>query len=85
MNEIHTNFFEKVLREKECLILLCIKDVAQTNKAELGKLYEVGIFVLYYVYKFYCCKKLNHQNFDYLAFQLIKNRMLDYIRNDVNT
>lgn len=85
MDEIYTTFFDKILKEKECLILLCLKDVVESDEDELGQLYEVGIFVLYNVYKLYCCKQLKHQNFDYLAFQLIRNRMLDYIHNDVNT
>lgn len=81
-NNLYLSFINNVLKEKEYLILLCLKDVSNLND-ELDNLYEMGIISLYYAYKLYHTKDFKCTNFDYLAYRFIMTVMLDYIKCDV--
>jgi len=77
---VYMTFINHVLKDKEYLILLCLKDLCHEHKEEIDSLYEMGIVSLYYAYKLY---HTNVTNFDFLAYRFIMLVMLDYIKQDM--
>jgi hypothetical protein len=70
------------LKEKEYIIILCLKDLSKLND-DIDQLYEIGIISLYYIYKFYNNSYLDVENFDYIAYNFVLSNLLEYIKNKV--
>ena len=81
MNNAYQSFVENVLKEKEFLIMLCLKDLKEPQE-EIGPLYEMGILSLFYVHQLYQSKQIYHENFDFLAYHFMLYVMCHYIHKD---
>ncbi|MDF2699687.1 MAG: hypothetical protein K0Q49_1243 [Haloplasmataceae bacterium] len=82
MDCLYLSFMNQFLKEKEYIIILCLKDLSKLND-DIDQLYEIGIISLYYIYKFYNNSYLDVENFDYIAYNFVLSNLLEYIKNKV--